>query len=225
MTTALEVMERAAKTLQDPEYVRWTKPEMLEWLSEAQVAIARTPGAYSKVNVMQLAEGTKQTLPPDGWCLITVTRNVDEDGMPLTPVRLVTRSLLDAVLPHWHMAYQRPLVENYTYDDRFPREFFVYPPNDGEGFVEVVYMGIPAKVVDVTQEIELDDTFIPAILNYVLYRAFTKESDYSSGTQSAAAYFQAYQSELTAALQVRGQITPNAALMPETPVNPNGSTE
>lgn len=224
MVTAQEVITRAAKTLQDPEFVRWTKPELLEWISEAQVAIARTPGAYSKVAVMQLQEGTRQTLPADGWCLITVTRNVD-DGMALTPVRLVTRSLLDAVVPDWHMAYPRSLVENFTYDDRFPREFYVYPPNDGEGHVEVIYMGIPDDVVDEGQILELDDTFLPAILNYVLYRAFTKESDYAPGVQNAAAYFQAYQTELAAALEARGRTTPNAALMPNSPVNANGGTE
>ena len=224
MVTAQEVMTRAAKTLQDPEFVRWTKPEMLEWISEAQVAIARTPGAYSKIKVIQLQEGTRQTLPDDGWCLITVTRNFEGDTA-LTPVRLVTRSLLDAVVPDWHMAYARPLVENFTYDDRFPREFYVYPPNDGEGQVEIIYMGIPEDVVDASQILELDDTFIPAILNYVLYRATTKEADYSPGVQNASAYFQAYQAELSAALEARGRTTPNAALMPNTPVNANGGTE
>ena len=103
MTVAKEIMERAAMTLQDPDYTRWTKPEMLEWLSEAQIAIARTPGAYSKVKTLALVEGTHQKIPEDGWSLITVTRNFDADGIPLTPVRLVTRSLLDAVVPQWHM--------------------------------------------------------------------------------------------------------------------------
>ena len=224
MTAAKEIMERAALTLQDPDYTRWTKPEMLEWLSEAQIAIARTPGAYSKVKTLALVEGTHQKIPEDGWSLITVTRNFDADGVPLTPVRLVTRSLLDAVVPQWHMETPSQLVQNYVYDDRFPKEFFVYPPNDGYGFVEAVYMGIPARITEETQPLELDDTFVPALVSYVLYRAFSKESDYSSGAQSAVQYFQAYSSELTAAIQARGQTTPNAALMPGV-VNANGGTE
>lgn len=224
MTIALDIMERAAKTLQDPEYVRWTKPEMLEWLSEAQVAIARTPGAYSKVKIIPLVEGTKQSIPEDGWSLLTVTRNFDLEDVPLTPVRLVTRSLLDAVVPTWHLERPEQLVENYVYDDRFPKQFFVYPPNDGSGQVEVIYMGIPVALTDEKQELELDDTFVPALVSYVLFRAFSKESDYSSGAQSAAQYFQAYSSELVAAMQARGQTTPNASLMPG-PVGSNGGTE
>jgi len=223
MTTALTIMERAARTLQDPDYVRWTKPEMLEWLSEAQRAIARTPGAYSITRVVNLVEGTKQTIPSDGWSLVTVTRNFD-DERPLSPVRLVTRSLLDACVPYWHMAPESPLVQNYTYDDRYPTEFFVYPPNDGEGHVEIVYMGIPPELTTASDEIVLDDTFIPSLINYVLYRAITKESDYSSGIQSAQQFFAAYQSELAAALEARGRTTPNAALVGGA-VNGNGGTE
>ena len=85
-------------------------------------------------------------------------------------------------------------------------------------------MGIPARITEETQPLELDDTFVPALVSYVLYRAFSKESDYSSGAQSAVQYFQAYSSELTAAIQARGQTTPNAALMPGV-VNANGGTE
>ena len=223
MTVVKEILDRASIVLQDPGFVRWSKSEMLDWVSEAQIAIARTPGAYSKVKVVQLVEGTKQTIPADGWSLLTVTRNFSGEDA-LTPIRLVTRSLLDACVPDWHMSYRRPLVENYTYDDRFPREFFVYPPNDGSGEVEMIYMGIPAEVTSESQELELDDTFFPALLSYVLFRAFSKESDYAPGAQSATQYFQAYNTELTAALQARGATTPNAALIPGA-VAGNGGTE
>lgn len=223
MTTALEVMERASRQLQDAEYVRWTKEEMLDWLSEAQIAIARTPGAYPITRVVQLQHGTRQFLPEDGWHLITITRNFD-GNKPREPVRLVTRHLLDACVPHWHMLPEFPLVENYTYDDRTPKEFYVFPPNDGYGAVEIVYSGIPAEVTSEDDELVLDDTYIPAIVSYVIYRANCKESDYSAGVQSAAAYFQAYGAELNNSHQARGLLTPNSALQGG-PVNPNGGTE
>lgn len=222
---AKELLDRITKTLQDPDYVRWNKEELLDWISEAQIAIARTPGAYSKVSVISLKQGTRQELPADAWELLTITRNVDEDGVPLTPVRITTRSLLDAYFPQWHMLAERPLVENYVYDDRFPRMFSVYPPNDGTGRVEAIYAGIPAPITDETTEIELDDTFVPALLSYALYRATSKDSDYAPGTQNAAAWYQSYQSELSQGMQTRGQVTPNAALMPNQPVNATGGTE
>lgn len=224
MTTALDIMGRASLALQDPEYVRWTRKEMLEWISEAQVAIARTPGAYSKVEVVDLVEGTKQHLPDDAWALVSITRNVDEDGTYLRPVRLVTRSLLDSAIPDWHMEAGKPLAENYVYDERTPKCFYVYPPNDGNGHLECIYMGIPAKVTEETQELELDDTFVPALVSYVLYRATGKESDYASGLQSASSFYQSYMSELAQGLESRGRTSPNGSFA-NTPVAENGGTE
>ena len=223
MTTALEVMERASRQLQDAEFVRWTKEEMLDWLSEAQIAIARTPGAYPITRVVQLQHGTRQFLPSDGWHLITITRNFD-GNKPREPVRLVTRHLLDACVPNWHMLPEFPLVENYTYDDRTPKEFYVFPPNDGYGSVEIVYSGIPNEITSEDDELVLDDTYIPAIVSYVIYRANCKESDYSAGIQSAVAYFQSYNAELAGSVQARGVLTPNSALQGGV-VNPNGGTE
>lgn len=224
MTQAIEILTSAARILQDPEFVRWTKDEMLVWLSEGQIAVARSPGAYSKTVVVDLKEGVRQSIPDDAWGLLTVTHNVDEDGIPLSVVRLVTRSLLDSYEPGWFGATPRELVENYIYDDRFPREFYVYPPNTGDGHVELVYMAIPKKLTSETDEIELDDTFVPALLSYVLYRANSKDSDYAPGLQIASGYFQSYMQELTAGLQARGAATPNAALTPGT-MNANGGTE
>lgn len=209
MVKAEELVIKAARALQDSEYVRWSKEELLEWVSEAQIAIARTPGTYTKVEFVKLKEGTRQSLPSDGWALCEVIRNVDEDGTPLTPVKLVTRALLDAAVPTWHMRAGRLLVENYVYDERTPTDFFVYPPSDGEGHVEIAYMAIPKQITDGEQEMELDDTFMPAILNYVLYRATSKEADFAPGLQSATAFFQSYMQELSAAMRIRSAGSPN----------------
>lgn len=224
MTQAKDILTSAARVLQDPEFVRWTKPEMLVWLSEAQIAVVRVPGTYTKTEVVRLKTGDRQQLPPRAWQLVSVSHNVDEDGTPLGVVRLTTRSLLDSYEPDWHSMTPRQLVENYVCDDRSPREFWVYPPNDGEGRVEISYMAIPEKITSETDEIELDETFDPALLSYVLYRAFSKDSDYAAGLQMATSYFQAYSQELTNALQARGAATPNAALIPGV-ANANGGTE
>ncbi len=224
MTQAIEIIKRAARILQDPDYVRWTKEEMLVWLSEGQVAIARVPGTYTKFAVVELKEGARQALPSDAWGLLTITHNVDEDGSPLKAVRLVTRSLLDCYEPNWHGAPERQIVENFVYDDRSPREFYVYPPNDGYGRVEISYMAIPKELTAETDETVLDETFDPALLSYVLYRANSKDSDYAPGLTQASSYFQSYTQELTNAMQARGASTPNAALVPGA-ANANGGTE
>lgn len=226
MALAQVVIDKAVVILKDPDFVRWSLKELLGWISEAQVAIARTPGAYSVTKIMSLKEGTRQELPEDAWALVTVTRNFeDDDETPLTPIRLVTRSLMDAGLPNWHMEPRRPLVENYIYDERSPRIFYVYPPNDGTGHVEVTYQGIPAEVTSGDQPLVLDDSFVPAILSYVLFRAFSKDSDFAPGAANASTYWQAFNTDLASALQMRSLSTPNTAIATEGPVNQGGGTE
>ena len=223
MTTAMDIISRVVRILHDEEFTRWSRSELLDWVNEALVSIATVPGAYSKTIKMNLAHGTRQVLPQDAISLVTVSRNFDGD-IPLTAVTVTSRELLDAFRPMWHMLSERPLVENYIYDDRKPKEFSVYPPNDGTGCIEVTYVGIPERVGE-NDQLPFDDTYIPAIVNYTVYRAYCKESDYSSGIQNAQGFYQAYQSELAAVSGVRGSMTPNAALLPDTTVNPTGGTE
>ena len=223
MLVAGDLITKCALTLKDPDYVRWSKDELLMYLDEAQREIARNPGAYVKTVVLSMVEGTKQALPEDSNQLITVLRNYDGDEAH-EPVRLTTRELLDSFEPEWHIAPKRQLVENYVYDDRNPTVFFVYPPNDGTGEVEVQYNAIPPKLTELTDEISLRDEFETPLMMYVLYRAYTKDSDYSAGLNLANTFFQSFVQGTTAVLQARGSNTPNASLVSGA-VNSNGGTE
>ena len=225
MTTVISLLNQAAAVLQDPDFVRWSKAELMYWMSEAQIAIARSPGAFTKVAVVPLVAGTRQSLPDDGWSLISAVRNVDEEGRPTLAVRLTTRALLDSFSPLWHAAPERPFAEVYVYDERTPRQFLVSPPNDGTGHLEVVYAAIPVALTDENQSLELPVLYDSAILDYVLYRANCKESDYAAGVQNAQQYFAVHTSNLGAMVEARGAATPNYALEPETPQNANGGTE
>ena len=98
-------------------------------------------------------------------------------------------------------------------------------PNDGTGYVEVIYAGIPAELTSPEDDLEIDDTYAAALVSYALYRATSKESDYAPGTQNAAAWYQSYLGEIQSATQARGQLTPSSALMPGQVVNANGGTE
>ena len=233
MTTALDIMTRAAIIIHDENYKRWTRSEMLNWASEAQISVARNPGVYNRTVTLPLSKGTTQSLPEDGWALVTVRCNVAGDR-PVSVVKVTTRDLLDSFCPMWRRMPEQPLVENYIYGTREPTEFAVFPPNDGTGAVEMVYMAIPAHFTSENDEVVVDDSYIPALVNYIVYRAYCKESEYSPGISNATAFFEAYQQELMTALSVRQNTTPNAALMkvvassnriPNAAVSANGGTE
>lgn len=223
MLVAGDLIKKCAVTLKDDEYVRWTEDELLMYLDEAQREIGRNPGAYTKSVIAELVEGTKQTLPADAFQLVTVVRNFDGEE-PREPVRITTRELLDAFAPDWHFSPKRKVVENYLYEDRTPLTFYVYPPNDGTGEVEIEYSAVPPKLTKTTDTLVLRDEFETPLMMYVLYRAYTKDSDYSAGLNLANTFFQSYVQGTTGVLQGKGANTPNTALVSGA-VNSNGGTE
>lgn len=230
MTTTSELLHKIHFILQDDDGVRWDNDEIIMWLNEAMVCLAAYPGAYTKTTVLELKKGTRQQMPDDTWSLQTISRNVEEDGTPLRPVRLVTRELLDSFNPDWHMDPESPMVENYVYDDREPKVFWCYPPNDGTGHLEVTYSAVPAPLkYDEAQGIDsvvpIEISYIPSMVDYAVYRCQCKDSDYTPGANAAQAFFNSANANLQSQLQQRGQVTPNSAMVANTPVNPNGGTE
>lgn len=224
MLVASDLINKCSVTLKDTEFVRWTKEELLSYLDEAQREVARTPGANVKTVIQSLEEGTQQSMPEDAYALLTIVRNWNDYGEPTLPVRITTRALLDSFNPYWHMDPCTTVVENYVYDDRHPREFFVYPPNDGFGAVEMMYTAIPAKLTSVSAKLALRDEYEVPLIMYMLYRAYTKDSDYSAGLQLASTYYTMYTSSLQAVSQQKAAATPNASLA-KGAVSPNGGTE
>ena len=83
----------------------------------------------------------------------------------------------------------------------------------------------PVDLTDEEDELVLDDSYAQALVNYALYRATSKESDYAPGAQNASAWYQSYLGEIQQNTQARGQATPSSALMPGQAVNANGGTE
>lgn len=213
-TTAKQIIDRAAILLQDTTNIRWPRTELLEWLVEAQqYIVAVKPGARAKVTSRQLSAGSRQTLPDDGASLIDITRNTTGSA-----IRLVSREILDAQIPNWHTQTSTTVVTHYVYDPNAPEIFHVYPPNNGSGSVELIYAATPGAVANEAAAITLNDFYAPAILNYVMYRAYSKDSDYAANDANAKAYFAAFESALSGKQAFEGVTNPNQALAP---MNPN----
>lgn len=212
--TATTIINRAAILLQDVTNIRWPRTELLDWIHEAQqYIVAVKPGANAVIATKALAAGTLQALPTNGASLIDVPRN-----LPGRAVRVVTREILDAQIPGWHSTTATAEVIHYVYDANVPTSFYVYPPNTGTGNIELVYAATPTALANETSAISLNDFFAPAVLNYVMYRAYSKDSDYSSNDANAVAYFKAFEAALSGKQAFEGATNPNMALAQ---LNPN----
>ena len=189
------------------------------WLNDGQrEVLVFKPNANVVNTSIQLASGTKQSLPADGIQLIDVPRNMGSDGAtPGKAIRIAMREILDAQSPDWHTETPSATTKHYMYTPLDPKHFYVYPPSNGAGQVELIYAAVPAKVATIANMISLDDIYSNVLVDYILYRAYSKDSDYAANPQRAAASQAAYTAALTGKAQAEVIVNPNTTA----PANPN----
>lgn len=208
--TAGSVIRAAQSTLQDAGAVRWLLPELLGYLNAGVREIAlQKPTATAETVVFELVSGTKQTLPAGFHRLLSAIRNVD-GGRAVTPV---VREILDMQIPGWHSTANLPFSKTVMHilDDPFDTStFHVCPGNNGEGEIEVIASRLPDPIPVPNDQIDIDaysatvpvpDIYQNALVDYVLYRAFSKDINVPGAAQRAPAHYQLFQ----AALGIRQQ--------------------
>lgn len=213
------ILSRARDILQDVTSVRWTEPELMRWLSDAQreVVLYRPEACVLNESIALTANATKQTLPAKALRLLDITRNMGSGGTPGRAIRLVAREIMDAQTPDWHTVSGANEVLHYMFDARDPKTFYVFPRPSGSLFVEAIYSVAPTEVTTPNQELSVADIFANVLLDYSLYRAYTKDSDYAGNGQRAVAHYQAFAN----ALGIKGSIDVQFGPTANSPLNPN----
>jgi hypothetical protein len=143
-------------------------------------------------------------------------------------VRLVPRQILDAQIPGWHAIPGTVDILHYMFDARDPKTFYVYPPAVDSAQLEIMYSAIPTPIAepadgklysDVVGNVSLPDIYANALLDYMLYRAYSKDSEYAGNAARAQAHYGAFTASLTAEIQatmaVQPQLRPGAGSMPK----------
>lgn len=210
-----QILSNVSTVLRDTGTSRhWPDTELLAWLNLGQRQIATLkPDAVSRVTQMQLAAGKSLQVLPDGTAaftdasgatllagmkLIDIVRNLGADGQtPGRAVSIVDRSLMDNYNPEWHAGTPAVEIQHFMYNEKAPRVFYVYPVVHGSTpvWVEITYSFLPS-ILTSGQSIELPDEYEGALMDYVLFRAYSKEQDSPVAATKAAAYFESYQSAL-----------------------------
>lgn len=182
-------MNRAAALLNDEEHVRWQESELLEWLNDGQRVVAKGPATdvyVLRANVTATA-GTVQTLPSDALRLVDVVKNVSS-GSAIFQSDYAT---VDVLSSSWR-ASTAGAAEVYFYDERNPKQFEVYPPQAGGELIEVVYNAQPGNA-SVNGNITISDMYADSLIDYIVYRALSKDTEDSSPDfQRATAFYRAF---------------------------------
>lgn len=211
---ASEIIDRAGLLLADTEGVRWTRAILLDFVNEAvwQVVLVR-PDASARIESVQLAPGTRQSLPEDGLRLLEVIRNMGQDGAsPGAAPRLAERGSLDAANPAWHAESGASEIAEYLYDIRRPGTYYVYPPVAASPpvYVEIAYVASPAALEDEGGELAIDDVYAGPVLDWVLYRAFHADTESAAGRARADHHFEAFYRSLDRKTQSDVAVAPDS---------------
>ena len=214
---AQSVIRRCVETLQDNTSIRWPVSELVRYLNDAQreVILYRPDAAVTNASV-PLVTGSRQSLPMGGTKLVEVVRN---SAGTKRAVRMVNREILDAQLPGWHAQTGVTEILHYMYDPREPRVFYVYPPAAATGAaVDLSYAAMPADIAEpaegalytaVTGNLGVPDIYGNAVQDYVLYRAYTKDSEYAGNAARAQAHYGAFANALGVEVKATVAVAPN----------------
>lgn len=199
MATVLvrDVVERAETILQDTTNTRWTKDELLNWLNDGQLAIVnRRPDLHVTNAAFSCVAGTKQSLPADGLRLAKVLRNTGGKA-----IREIDMRILDDQIPDWHNPVAANSVDHYSYDLRDPKSFYVYPAAAVNHSIDIIYTVAPSPITIANwatdnTTITLDDSYLNPILDWILYRSYSKDADYAANVQRAQMHLDAFKTAL-----------------------------
>lgn len=210
--TAADILTRAGDIIQDATNVRWPQAELLRYMNDArrEVAIVR-PDLYSTTTTITLVAGTRQSIPADGNRFLDGIRNVSAGDVVGNAVRVVEREILDAQSPDWHTQAQANAVKHFMFDERSPRVFYVYPPANAGIKLDIVYSQTPTDITNTATQLTQEDIYTGAIVDYVCYRAFSKDAEYAGNAERAKIHYQQFMNALGTGTKVNFISSPNTA--------------
>lgn len=216
--SAQSIIRRAVETLQDTTSIRWPVNELVRHLNDGQreVVLYRPDSMVTNATVNCVA-GSRQTLPPDGAKLVEVIRNAAA-GTSKKAVRMTNREILDAQIPGWHNLAGVNEVLHFMYDPRDPKTFYVYPPATTSAQLDIVYSAYPTDIAEpadgslytaVSGNVSLPDIYGNALLDFILYRSYSKDSEYAGNAQRAQAHYAAFANALGVEIKATVAVAPN----------------
>ena len=204
----VDLISRALTILKDPTAVRWTAVELQGWLNDGYREIVnRRPDANAQVGNFTCTAGYRQSITTtfaNAQRLLEVIANKSSLSNKRS-IRLVDRQSMDDQIPGWTDSTPSISIEKYMFDHRLPKEFLTYPQAKAGTLVEIVYSTFPAAhaLTEVqlmnpatATTINLDDTYANPLLDYMLYRAYSKDSEQQGNAARAVAHFQAMMNSL-----------------------------
>lgn len=175
--TAIEVAEQLGEQLNDTDFETWGKEDVIfPKINEAQLLIGLLrPDALSTIANVTLAASLLQSAPTGSLRILDITRNLGVGGAtPGKPIRKIDRRVINETIPSWTTATTATRIEHFILDPEHPKRFSVYPtPSIATLQVEMIHSAAPTKIDKDGDALSVGDDFLPALLEWVLYRVLS----------------------------------------------------
>lgn len=130
-------------------------------------------------------------------------------------IRIVDFDILNTQEPDWNDptvtgdATHGTTVKHYVFDQDDPRKYYVYPGVAGSAYVEIVYSKSPDDFSSTSSTLDIDDIFANAVIDFVLFKAYLKDSEYAGNVQRSSQHYQLFVNSLGSGTQAQNLINPN----------------
>lgn len=210
MAKTQDAIDAITDITKDYDRVRFTLAEISRWMNHAAGQIATIhPRAASQYLQLTLAAGARQDLrtidATKKWVrLHELVCNVAGSDPTGDTIRQVARPARDYGFKTWRSkAATATAVKEYSLDEREPFTFDVYPPVAAGTKVLALASVRPAAfcvldgpataLADADEDIPLADGFEIPVIDYTLFRLFSKDANDQSYQARAAMHLQAFQ--------------------------------
>jgi len=198
--TGTNLIDTVARMLFDVNNVKWGREEMLLYVNNGvREIVSVLPEASATTTTMQLAAGCRQTIPAGSWMLLDVIRNMGTTGTdPGRAIQRVDMLVFDESNPAWQSDTASTTTTVYMYNARERGSFYVYPQPDNLDlhYIELIHSVYPTEQAE-GSAIIIDDVYAPMLINYMLWRAHSKQANYADPNK-AAQYFTLFSNAIQA---------------------------
>lgn len=181
--TVLDISTRVKSIFGDESGVEIDDPDILRWINDGQLDIARKTRSLTKDLIRSTASGVYEIAKPSDFLFFD---RATCDGRYLSPTPFQT---LDQLYPTRGTTYPTGRPEYIAVKGN---NFVIYPAPDEAGVNNLIinYIASPVAVVANSDTPEINGAFHEALVRFCLMRAKEKDEDWSAAQRIQESYEQ-----------------------------------
>lgn len=186
-TTVKTLIDRISRDLIDLRNVRWSRTELVDFLNDAIASIVIRRPDLSRATATVTTSSNVVALPIDAYQILAVNHVAN------VAAQFVDINKLNQLYPDWRTTQGAPVC--WTRNEMDETTLFLYPSPTSDVDVELVY----SRNLRVTEEespFPLPDIYEGTVADFVMYRAYNKDSQNPNEGNKAQLHLQAFATAL-----------------------------